>query len=52
MAILVAFLFDQAEINAYLKMVLYGIFVTAGADTNDGLLSNSRSPTFTLTRVQ
>ena len=47
-AILVAFLFDQAEINPYVRMVLYGVFATAGADTTYGFLNNSRSPTFTL----
>ena len=47
-AILVAYLFDQAEINPYFRMVLYGTFATAGADTTYGFLSNSKSPTFTL----
>jgi len=47
-AIALAALFEFAEINIYVRLVLYGIFATASADLVYQFFGNSKSPSFTL----
>ena len=47
-AIGLAALFQFAELNIYVRFVLYGIFATATADLAYQFVSTTKSPAFTL----
>lgn len=47
-AIGLAILFEFAEVNVYMKLILYGIFATASADIIYQFLGTGTSPKFSL----
>jgi len=47
-AIALAALFEFAELNIYVRFVLYGVFATATADLVYQFLGTSKSPPFSL----